>query len=383
MIKLQELDSIKSISKLHMNNIQGEIMYLICINNIIEWKICSKGFDIKSLDINTNIMLHPEIKQIIDKKIITTIKVSRNVYGTRCNITSIPIINDNSDIIGNYIIICPHLHPIAAAFNDFAPVIINLFPEGAVLFMTDLTEVVYVQGSNKFNTEYIQIGHQLNSNDFAMKAIISKKMVSKEINEEKYGGIVYIASYPIFNEDNSNEVVATLGIVMPKKTEKQIRELANDLNEKIVNISAALEELSASAMNIHSSENELNLDIEDISILTDSINEISEFIKQVANQTNLLGLNAAIEAAHVGDLGRGFGVVASEIRKLAEQSKGTVPKINELTKLIQDKIDATSELSRSIVATSQEQSAATEQININIEQISRLSNELNEISQNL
>jgi hypothetical protein len=321
--------------------------------------------------------------QAINKKQIVTIKIPREIYGMRCTITSVPIINNNDIITGNYLIISAHLHPIASAFNDFAPVVVNLFPEGAFLYMTDLTEVAYVQGSDKFTTEYIQIGHQLNSNDFATKAIALKKMVSKEINDEKYGGTVYIANYPIFNEDNSNDIVATLGIVMPKKTEKQIKELANDLNEKIVNISAALEELSASAMNIHSNENELNLDIEDISILTNSINEISEFIKQVANQTNLLGLNAAIEAAHVGDIGRGFGVVASEIRKLAEQSKGTVPKINDLTKLIQDKVDATSNLSKTILATSQEQSAATEQINMNIEQISILSNELNEISKNL
>jgi methyl-accepting chemotaxis protein len=81
--------------------------------------------------------------------------------------------------------------------------------------------------------------------------------------------------------------------------------------------------------------------------------------------------------------GKGFGIVATEIRKLAEQSKGTVPKINNLTKLIQEKIVATSDLSKSILATSQEQSAATEQITINIEQISQLSNELNEISKNL
>jgi len=58
-------------------------------------------------------------------------------------------------------------------------------------------------------------------------------------------------------------------------------------------------------------------------------------IRTVASQTNLLGLNAAIEAARVGDAGRGFGVVAEEIRKLATTTTDSVKKIDEIVKAVQ------------------------------------------------
>ncbi len=72
-----------------------------------------------------------------------------------------------------------------------------------------------------------------------------------------------------------------------------------------------------------------------------AINRITNFINSIAEQTNLLALNAAIEAARAGEAGRGFSVVAEEIRKLAEQSKTSVANI---VKLIEDISNETQEI---------------------------------------
>jgi methyl-accepting chemotaxis protein len=74
---------------------------------------------------------------------------------------------------------------------------------------------------------------------------------------------------------------------------------------------------------------------------TDRIGNISTVVSDLANQTNMLALNAAVEAVRAGEHGKGFGVVASEIRKLADRSKKSATQINLLVADIQKAINST------------------------------------------
>jgi len=387
MINVNDLNTLKMLAEVQANLISGGSIFL-CIDavdgdTIITWKKASDTFDLDIFSVGSKLRNDSIAHRAIVEKRTLTEKVPRSLYGMRLITVAIPIVNEEGDVVGAFSIIFPRLHPVAASFNHFAPMLAEMFPEGVILYMTDLQKFSYKQSSKVFDLPINQVGTEFKEGSISFKTIKTKKMIVEEVDASEYGLPLLVTCYPCFDEDDENEVVATFGIVIPKKTAAQLRDMSGNLDNGLSGISAAIEQLAASASQIHTNERELNKDIKGIISLSDEINEVSVFIKEIADETKMLGLNAAIEAARAGDAGRGFGVVAEEIRKLSEQSKSTVPKIKKLTDGIKTNVTIVSEKSEGSLHASQEQAAASEEITASIEEITLMAEELNRIAKQL
>ncbi|HEX3045673.1 MAG TPA: HAMP domain-containing methyl-accepting chemotaxis protein [Bacillota bacterium] len=159
--------------------------------------------------------------------------------------------------------------------------------------------------------------------------------------------------------DQTNQVVNLIQILSDKiKTVSddtaEMSETSKDLAQSAELGEKAAEDITGEMTVLYESTAEVSEVIEQLNQTSQEIGEITSIIEMIAEQTSLLALNASIEAARAGEHGKGFGVVARQTGKLAEQSKGSVHMIAKLISQMKNRTDHAVEVIKKGLITAEE-----------------------------
>jgi histone H3/H4 len=203
-------------------------------------------------------------------------------------------------------------------------------------------------------------GDPIKKGDAMYDCIMSNKKVIKIIPKENFGIPFKAIVIPI--RDDFGKVIGTVGFGRSLKKQNQLFEVSENVSSSLEEISASIEQIADGASEITKSSKDMFLQSEDTKKQVEKTDTILQYIKQISDQTNMLGLNAAIEAARAGEHGRGFSVVAEEIRKLSDETKKAVGNINEILESIKTAVNTMATAVNETATTTKKQANTTEGI---------------------
>ena len=170
-------------------------------------------------------------------------------------------------------------------------------------------------------------GDPIPPNSAADMCLKKKEKIRFDVPEAVFGIPVRTAAMPVIVD---GEVEGTLVMAISKAKQRDTVDLANNLSESLEVLSNSASEITKRFEEIESANRGIEQYIGEFNAKSKKTDEIIDFVMGIANKTNLLGLNAAIEAARVGEAGRGFGIVASEVRNLSSNTKQSAEDIKSV-----------------------------------------------------
>lgn len=269
---------------------------------------------------------------------------------------------------------------ILECFDYVLPFMNELLVDDVSVCMTDCEKVLMYRPGRKFDLK-IQPGRPLEPKMAAYQAIHNQKRIVTRVDASLHGIPFIAVAIPLYNE--TKEVIGAAIVTQSVERQDTLLQVASALSDSINILASTTEEISAQTQEISAVSQML------VKVSRDSQNRVQEtdqvigFIKNIAGQTNLLGLNAAIEAARVGDQGRGFGVVAQEIRKLAIDSADSIKKIDAIIKSVQADSKQTNDQTEHINIVLGEIANAITQVTNAVQEANAQARKLDEMAENL
>ncbi len=268
---------------------------------------------------------------------------------------------------------------IIKAFKTLLPYLPAFIGDDAVFSITDLEKYTKVV-INEHIPLTARVGDPIAEGTSVKKALKTGQTAISTVPKEVFGFPFKSIAIPV--KDVNDHVTGSINVGKSLRRQSEVFEMAETLSSALVQISQTINHISVGVQDVAKSSSEILSKVIRVSEENKQNDEVIRFIKNIASQTNLLGLNAAIEAARAGEIGRGFSVVADEIRKLSTSSNESIQKIEEFLAKVQTSISDISQQVEGTHAVFEEEVAGLEEISASIENLNATAKRLKEFASN-
>ncbi len=266
------------------------------------------------------------------------------------------------------------------ALLQIAPLFSTVAREEIAVTVYDAAHVLYYEQAESFDLGY-RTGEPIKEDlrHFAALQGRTKPFISK-LPEDEHDKPLESVVVPILEDE---QAIAVLHITYNQGSREELNTILNDNGSIAGQLGEMAQSIAAHSQQLQATSEQILQNTKTAVQKSSKITSVATLIKEISDQTNMLGLNAAIEAARVGELGAGFGVVAAEVRKLAVHSKTATADIETALKDVQDSIRVMEGEIAQIVASSQEQSQLVSSFSNVIERLQKTSESMSSLSKSL